>query len=161
MSERHRIQTEQPLEMENRRKARRLAKVRDQIEALKLEEAELLKDLTKTMERHSTRLLVPVPSNAIILDILELVEVVKPNYWLWHGMTNNKGLPTVRYRTDGSAATERSVVRVLAEAFGVVDEDWEGILYPLNGTDNVNPWQREKREYPEGKYRGKHDRYKF
>ena len=126
-----------------------------------MEEATLLNSLNETVRRHADRLMVIPPNNAIILDILELVEVVAPDYWLWHGMTNNKGLPTVRYRTDGSAATERSVVRVLAEAFGVVDEDWEGILYPLNGTDNVNPWQREKREYPEGKYRGKHDRYNF
>jgi hypothetical protein len=136
-----------------RKKARRLHKVESMIAELQSEYEELRADLLDWKWRESKRLGVDVPANALLLDILELIEITEDDKWLWLGVTNNKNLPTIRYR-DGQKAHERSVVRVLAEFFEIIDEDWEGTLYPTNGTDDVNPWHRELRALPEGKFRG-------
>lgn len=145
--------TEQSLQSEARKKARRLYKIENLLAELKFEQEELKDELVRWKWKESERLGVDVPADALILDILALIEVGPEDSWIWLGIRNNKNLPTVRYR-DGVSAHERSVVRVLAEAFGIVEPDWEGILYPTNGTDDVNPWHREKRELPEGKFRG-------
>lgn len=154
-----RTPSEQRLEMHHRVKVRRLLKATAEIERLQAEVDDLTAELDAQAERESKRLGVEVPPDAFVLDVLELVEVGADDEWTWLGQTNNKQLPTVRTRTGTPNGGERSVVRLLAEAFGLVDPDWEGILYPTTSPLDVNPWHRERREYPEGKCRGNPARY--
>lgn len=85
-----------------------------------------------------------IPRDPFILDVLASIEVGPGDKWRWLGGTNNHGVPSVR--TADPARAERSVVRVLAEAFGVVDPETNGVLYPANGDrDDVNPFHRRLR----------------
>lgn len=90
-----------------------------------------------------------IPRDPFILDVLASVVVEPGDRWIWRGHTNNHGLPTVRCPyvpgSPGVVGSERSVVRVLAEAFGVVAPETNGVLYPLNGRDDVNPFHRRLR----------------
>ena len=153
--------SEQKLRSEYRQKVRRRDVAMTKAAALYAEADDLLADLLAQVGRESERFGVEVPCDGLILDILELVEVEPDGTWSWSGGTNNKGLPTVRWRPDTRSASERGVTRVLAEAFGLIDPDWEGLLYPLRGTQNVNPWHREMRAFPPGKVRGNANRYGF
>lgn len=86
----------------------------------------------------------PVPGDALLLDVLDMIDVQKGDRWVWLGMRNNKALATIRLH-----ASEQSVVRVLAIAFGVIEDDDFGVLYPRDGdTEDVNPWHRTLRESP-------------
>lgn len=82
-----------------------------------------------------------LPRDPFLLDVLASVVVEPGDKWRWLGGTNNDGVPTVR--TPDPQRGERSVVRVLAEAFGVVDPETNGVLYPANGDrTDVNPFHR-------------------
>lgn len=82
-----------------------------------------------------------LPADPLLLDVLALVDVEPGGAWRWRGMRNNQGLGTIR--SPGGTHPERSVVRYLAEAFGVVGPDDHGSLYPTAGDpDDVNPWHR-------------------
>lgn len=151
---------EQRLEAEWRTTYRRMERARVREDEARAEAQEALRVLKARVAGESERLGVAVPPDALLLDVLALVEVGQDEKWHWLGTTNNKQLPTVRYR-NGNTSGERSVTRFLAESFGVVDPEWEGILYPLCGPDDVNPWHREPREYPAGKVRGNSQRYQF
>ncbi len=95
-------------------------------------------DLAALMEETAARIGRPVPANALLLDVLSLVEVLDRNIWRWRGIRNNKNLPTLRVDMG-----EKSVVRFLAIEFGVITEEDFGMLYPVDGdTDDVNPWHR-------------------
>lgn len=84
-----------------------------------------------------------LPADPLLLDVLALVDVEPGGAWRWRGMRNNKGLATFRRPGDH---VELSVVRYLAEAFGVVGPADHGYLYPSAGdTDDVNPWNRKLR----------------
>ena len=81
-----------------------------------------------------------VPADPLLLDVLALVDVEPGGAWRWRGLRNNKGLATLRRPGDH---VEVSVVRYLAEAFGVVGPDDHGYLFPAAGDpDDVNPWHR-------------------
>lgn len=82
-----------------------------------------------------------VPTDALLLDVLALIDVEDGDTWVWNGMRNNKGLAVVRPRR----SSEVSLVRYLAIEFGLITEDDYGVLYPMNGPDDVNPWHRELR----------------
>lgn len=89
-----------------------------------------------------------VPRDALVLDVLELVEVVDGDRWLWHGIRNNKRLPVVRM-----GRSEQSACRFFAIEFGVIDNEWSGTLYPVDGdVDDINPFHRSLRasERPTG-----------
>lgn len=147
--------------MTHRVKLRHHLKALEEAERQRQIADDLLAELDQQVERESARLGVEVPRDAFLLDLLELVEVEQDGGWLWLGMTNNRQLPVARTRTTTQNGGERSVTRLLAEAFGLVDPDWEGVLYPLNGTWDVNPWHREQRAFPEGKARGNPNRYSW
>lgn len=85
-----------------------------------------------------------VPRDALVLDVLDSVVVEAGDCWRWLGPTNNKSLPCFRSPVDSSAGRgERSVVRFLAVAFGVIASDDWGVLYPTGGrTWDVNPFNR-------------------
>lgn len=85
-----------------------------------------------------------LPTDALLLDVLDLVKVVDGDRWLWKGNRNNKDLATIRARFGaGSHLSERSLVRYLAIELGVISEDDEGMLYPRDGdVDDVNPFHR-------------------
>jgi hypothetical protein len=90
-----------------------------------------------------------IPTDALLLDVLDSVAVEPGDRWIWHGLRNNYGLPTVK----GDDRREQSLVRFLALAFGIIGEDDYGTLYPENGDrDDVNPWHRTLRraERPTG-----------
>lgn len=142
--------SERPLLMEARKKSRRLKTIQKELVKLQEERGRIERELDELVSYHSRRLGVHVPRNSYLLDMLWLVEKGEDGKWFWKGGTNNKNLAVVRVRDGDHDGEERSVVRYLAEVFGVVDKDWQGILYPLNGTDNINPWQRQKREFPSG-----------
>lgn len=152
-----RKRTEQPLESEHRKMFRQFERSRRKEAEAHAQADACLRNLRTAQHRASQRLGVDVPADVLLLDMLELIEVESDGCWRWCGNTNNHGTPTVRYYNGVRPGTERSVPRVLGEGFGLIDPDWEGILYPLD----VNPWHREKREYPEGKYRGNASRYGF
>lgn len=81
-----------------------------------------------------------IPTDALLLDVLESIDVEAGDVWRWNGVRNNKGLATLRRGRNG---TEVSLVRYLAESFGIVEPDEYGLLYPANGDpDDVNPWHR-------------------
>jgi hypothetical protein len=90
----------------------------------------------------------PVPPDALLLDILELVDVTDDDVWLWRGMRNNHGTPTVKF-VESRRNHERSLARYLAIAFGVIAETDNGTLYPNGDADDVNPWHRTLRATPE------------
>ncbi len=94
----------------------------------------------KTCERFGRDL----PTDALLLDVLQLVDIEEGDVWRWRGMRNNFGLPTIKFARPGSRATnERSLVRYLAIELGVIKEDTWGVLYPENGDkDDVNPYHR-------------------
>ena len=74
-------------------------------------------------------------------DVTLQVDVEPGGAWRWRGMRNNQGLGTIR--TPGGNHPEVSVVRYLAEAFGLIGPDDHGCLYPTAGdTNDVNPWHR-------------------
>lgn len=128
------------------RKARSLLRAAERAE-VRLAEAKVeAEDARGALNRMHTeanrRLGVDVPRDALLLDVLELVDVEDGNRWTWRGTTNNKQLATVK--ADGR---EMSLVRFLAIAFGIIDETWQGLLYPTdNDTEDVNPWHRQLRE---------------
>lgn len=98
-------------------------------------------EMTRHLNAESTRFGMTVPADPFLLDVLAQIDVENPGeVWRWRGNSNNHGTMTVR-----TSRQERSVVRFLAEAFGVVGPDDEGLLYPLGDRDDVNPWHREWR----------------
>lgn len=152
-------ESEQRLRMDARKKLRTILRSEQKIAELTAEVEVLQAELDAQVEHESKRLGVEVPPDAVLLDVLKCVSVRdEDGAWLWHGSFNNKNLGIVRYRFGGQFH-DKSVVRFLAEAFGLVGSDWEGILYPTNGTDDVNPWHREHRSYPDGRSRGNARRY--
>ena len=85
-----------------------------------------------------------IPFDPQLLDVLDSITVEAGDRWRWKGMRNNHGLPTVR--RFGGETIERSLVRYLAIAFGVIGPDDHGSLYPAHGdADDVNPWHRRLR----------------
>jgi len=82
-----------------------------------------------------------VPQNALLLDVLEQIEVEDGDVWRWRGRRNNHDLPTLRINR-----AEKSVIRYLAIEFGVISEDDFGLLYPTGGDpEDINPWHRRMR----------------
>lgn len=82
--------------------------------------------LAAQLNRESMRFGRTIPADPFLLDILSQIDVVNP------------GEPR-------PGASERSTVRVLAEAFGVVSPEQNGVLYPLGSRDDVNPFHRQHR----------------
>lgn len=85
-----------------------------------------------------------LPDDGLLLDLLDLIEVADNDRWLWHGLRNNYGIGIVR---DGRS--EQSLVRYLAIAFGVIEPEEFGMLFPREvgpgkkgDTLDVNPWHR-------------------
>jgi hypothetical protein len=157
MSER--ILSEQRLKSDGRKLLRRRERCLDQIAALTAEYDDVNAELNAWLARESARFGIEVPPNVLLLDVLAIIEVQPSGAWLWRGTFNNQGTPTVRMREGGRHGSERSVARFLAEAFGLIDPEWEGILYPTNGPEDVNPWNRTLRAFPPGKVRGNPNRY--
>jgi hypothetical protein len=81
-----------------------------------------------------------IPADPYLLDLLGSIDVEHGDVWRWRGGTNNHGVPTVRRPRAG--ASERTVVRVLAEAFGLFGADDHGVLYPTGDRYDVNPFHR-------------------
>lgn len=99
------------------------------------EARELLERLHRTLEERFGR---SIPLNALLLDVLALVDVEEGDVWRWLGPRNNQGVPVIRVDR-----AEKTLVRYLALAFGVIGEDDFGVLYPAAGDpDDVNPWHR-------------------
>jgi hypothetical protein len=92
----------------------------------------------------SIRLGVEVPNDPVVIDVLEAVDVGPGDIWYWTGrVRSDHGYPVIRL-----GRLERSVVRLLAIGFGLVDEG-APLLYPRNarrhlkgGADDMNPWHR-------------------
>lgn len=95
--------------------------------------------LFQRWRRECKRFGMEVPRDPFLLDVLASITVENPGEkWRWSGGTNNHGVPSVRIES----RSERSVVRVLAEAFGIVTPEQNGILYPTTDRDDVNPFHR-------------------
>lgn len=118
---------------------KRLATAQDEVESAQSDLATLHRKACERFDRD-------LPQDALLLDVLESIEVEEGDRWLWRGVRNNKGLATLRHRPTRGAGQELSVVRFLAITFGVIEETDNGQLYPVNGdTDDVNPFHREFR----------------
>lgn len=146
------------LGMEARKKVRRIIKAEDAIAEATATLDELRRELDEQVAKESARFGLEVPHDALVLDVLELVEVGPDEEWTWLGGSNNHGTPYVRYR-EGAQMHDRTVTRLLAEAFGLVESSWEGILYPEGSAQDVNPFHRTLREFPDGRQRGNARRY--
>ena len=154
-----------PVERRMGRDARRLAAEAarwEQEAAHAAAEAEARRSELAELHRQACeRFGVDLPLDALLLDILALVDVEAGARWAWKGMRNNHGVPTYRVTAvKGVHGTqERSVARYLAVTLGVIDADEHGTLHPANGdTDDVNPWHRTLRrsDTPVGNF----DRYR-
>lgn len=83
-----------------------------------------------------------IPADALLLDVLASIDIEQPgDIWRWNGTRNNKGLPTMKY-VEGRRNHEKSVIRYLAIAFGIISEEDDGLLYPDEDPDDINPWHR-------------------
>lgn len=104
-------------------------------------------DLLTIHRKTSERFARDIPFDALLLDVLDLIDIEDGDRWLWRGTRNNKGTPTLRVHTSrANNGNERTVVRYLAIAFGVISEDDWGVLYPVDGDKaDVNPWHRRLR----------------
>jgi hypothetical protein len=129
------------MSMECRKHARRM----DAATAVSVEEMFWLRNRRFA---ESTRLGVEVPPDPMLLDVLQLIDVDEAGAWRWQGVTNNHGTPTLRLPGQG----ERTVVRYLAIAFGLITDGDYGQLYPQGDRNDVNPWKRKLRrsEKPAG-----------
>jgi hypothetical protein len=133
--------SERPLESRWRGAARALERERQKEDAHRAAAQRLDADLARQLNAESMRFGVTVPADPLLLDVLAQIDVENPGeVWRWRGNSNNHGTMTVKW-----GRSERSVVRFLAEAFGVVEPDAEGLLYPKGDRDDVNPWHREWR----------------
>lgn len=89
-----------------------------------------------------------LPFDPLLLDVLDSIDVVAANRWIWRGSRNNNGLATLRYY-DEAKHHEHSLVRYLAIQLGVIEPDEHGTLYPVEGdTEDVNPFHRDLRASP-------------
>lgn len=122
-----------------RRWEKRLATAQDEIDAAQADLATLHRKACERFDRD-------LPQDALLLDVLEMIDIEEGNRWLWRGTRNNKGLATVRHHPSKARSYELSVVRYLGIALGVINEDDEGTLHPVNGdVEDVNPWHRKLR----------------
>lgn len=96
------------------------------------------------VDRESARFGRPVPSDPEVLDILAQIDIEPGDVWRWKGLFNNKALPTYKVRST-AGRSERSVVRMLSVAFGLIEPGDGGLLYPIGDKDDVNPWHRRHR----------------
>jgi len=90
-----------------------------------------------------------VPTDALLLAVLENIDVEDGDRWIWQGARNNRDTPVVK----PGNGREVSLVRYLAIEFGRISPDDFGSLYPDEGdVDDVNPWHRTLRrtEHPTG-----------
>lgn len=100
-------------------------------------------ELTTIWQKACDRFGRSVPTDAFFLDVLDSIDIEDGEVWRWRGMTNNKGLAVVRSRSGRKAGSEESLVRFLAVAFGIIEPEEFGSLYPANGDpDDINPWHR-------------------
>lgn len=130
-----RTAAEQPMTMEARLHQRRLTN------ALAVVEAEQ-GWLNERIEAECRRLgCVVIPADPYLLDVLACIRVEDDGRWSWLGITNNYGVPTLRMPGRG----ERTVVRYLAEALGLIAPTQGGMLYPTGDPGDVNPWKRKLR----------------
>ena len=96
------------------------------------------------------------PLDPLLIDVLESVVIKPGDRWIWLGVRNNKDLAVIR-RARGH---ELSVVRYLAIALGVIDENENGALYPAAGdTEDINPFHRVLRGRPTTPRYGNHERF--
>lgn len=125
------------MQSENRKLLREYDRQQRRAEAAK-EAADLAHtDLLAAHTLAEKRFGLVVPLDALLLDVLELVDVEPGEVWRWRGMRNNYGIPTVRHDRD-----EKSLPRYLAIAFGVISEDEYGVLYPVDDPEDMNPRHR-------------------
>lgn len=108
----------------------------------------VLRDLSELHTATEERFGRPVAPDALLLDVLASVDIADGDVWLWKGMRNNHGLPTMKY-VEGRRNHEKSVIRYLAIQFGVITDEDEGTLYPDDDPDDINPWHRTLRRSPE------------
>lgn len=95
------------------------------------------RDLAALHAATEARFGMSIPCDPFLLDVLAMIAVRPGGVWHWTGQRNNRGIATVRV-----GLGERSVVRYLALAFGVIGPDDNGVLYPTAGRDDLNPWRR-------------------
>lgn len=133
--------TERPLNPRWRTVARAIERERGKEAAHRAEAERCEVEFLHHLNAESMRFGVTVPPDPFLLDVLGQIDVENPGeVWRWRGNSNDHGTMTVR-----TQRSERSVVRFLAEAFGVVGPDDEGLLYPRGDRDDVNPWHRDWR----------------
>ena len=120
---------------------RRLDRAERQIARATEDAADARRELTLIHEKACERFGRQIPADALLLDVLDLVDVEEGDVWRWRGRRNNKDTPTVIV-SEGRARGEKSLVRYLAIELGVIAEDAYGTLYPNGDQDDVNPWHR-------------------
>lgn len=155
----HRPPTERPIDHQARKLQADIDRLDRSLRRLAERRRAALGALRKMRDDAEVRFGRPVPLDGMVLDILGQITVEEGDVWKWHGCRNNHNMPTFRTGRTPSAPNggERSVVRILAVAFGVIKDDEAGILYPRKkGTDDVNPWHR---TIGKGKGPGNHKRY--
>lgn len=128
--------------------ASRLRRAEQRLTAAQEEADAVTDELTALHRRAEERFGRPITPDALLLDVLASVVITDRDVWLWRGMRNNHGLPTVKY-VEGRRNQEKSVVRYLAIAFGVITDEDNGVLYPDEDADDINPWHRTLRRSPE------------
>ncbi len=99
-----------------------------------------------------------LPMDPFLLDVLAMIEVRPDGAWHWTGNRNNQALATVRVQSKNGGPGERSVVRYLAQTFGLIEANDYGSLFPTGARDDVNPWRRVLR--PADKPTGHADRWR-
>jgi hypothetical protein len=139
---------------ESQRQRRREAAAREAAEAAEA-------DLDAIHAAAEERFDLQIPKDALLLDVLEQIEVQGDDRWVWRGRRNNHNLPSIWLRNEVNGnGQEISIVRYLAVAFRVIDEHEFGMLYPTNGDrDDVNPWHRKLR--PMDRPAGNPTRYSY
>lgn len=82
----------------------------------------------------------PLPWDALLFDVLTMIDVEPGDVWRWRGSRNNKGIAVMR---EPRTRVEISVVRFLALRFRIIGPNDFGALFPgPTGPGDVNPFHR-------------------
>lgn len=138
---------ERALKPDARRLRSQIVRQEEIIERASMAVAEARDDLARMHEALEKRFNRVIPQDALLIDVLQLVDIQPDSRWIWTGIRNNAGLATIRVHN-----SEQSLVRYLAIMFGILSEGENGMLFPkgvgrgkLGDVDDVNPWHRELR----------------
>jgi hypothetical protein len=135
-----RVPVEQAQVNDARMAAGRLARAQRTARAAQVAERAAAADLA-AIHQAAVEKFGDVPCDPFLLDVLAMIDVRPDGTWHWKGGRNNKNCAVVRLPLEGRGS-ERSVVRYLALAFGLIGPDDHGTPYPTHGTHDVNPWHR-------------------